>query len=140
MPQMLIDEAALGEYRFDSFVLPIRYWTEMVECVDALGYDVTAVGMPPRVLVAPAVRTIRVHDMTIDSLNYAGDSTHMGEEWSAPTIGFAMVRSNVVIVTEEYRINKYLLRHEALHHIMWRIERQLNHDPLVFLPCGDHYE
>lgn len=140
MPLMMLDEAQLGASRFVSVPFPRAYWDEMLECAEEAGYDVTKAGEPPRVLVVPAVRTIRVHDITLDSLLYREDSTFAGERWSPPTVGYSLVRTNAILLTEEYRFNKYLLRHEALHFIAWRAAEILGHPDDLFWPCDKAYD
>jgi hypothetical protein len=48
---------------------------------------------------------MRVRDMTLDSLNYASDSTFAGTHFSAPTVAYSLVRSNALLVVERYRAN-----------------------------------
>ena len=43
--------------------------------------------------------------MTLDSLDYASDSTFAGTHFSAPTVAYSLVRSNAVLVVERYREN-----------------------------------
>ena len=140
MPQMSIDELALAPERYASTPLPAQVWADMKACAAKHGVDVRKAGAPPQVLVVPVARTIRVHDLTVDSLMYATDENFVGEKWSAPTVGYSLVRSGYVLVTDEYRENVYLFRHEALHFILWRAEKVLSHPESLFGPCDKAYE
>jgi hypothetical protein len=140
MPMMYVDEASLPLERFEMFPLPLQYWREMLACAKTQGYDVSRAGLPPMVLVIPAVRTIRVHDMAFDSLLYANDSTFMGEHWAAPTVGYALTRLGVILTTEAYKHNKYTLRHEALHFILIRGNQSWGHPNKAYVPCDKLYE
>jgi len=90
-------------------------------------------------LVVPVARTMRVRDMTLDSLNYASDSTFAGTHFSAPTVAYSLVRSNALLVVERYRANVPVLRHEALHFIIWRSLRLYGHPEEFFMPCDKAY-
>ena len=138
MPQMLIDEASLQEYRFTTFTLPPQIWSEMKACAAKQGYDVSKAGEAPPVMVVPAARTIRVHDMTVDSLVYAEDSTFSGEIWTT-TVAYSLVRSKVIVIVQGYRQNVYVLRHEALHFIIYRAEGAVGHPARAFNPCDRDY-
>jgi hypothetical protein len=140
MPMMIVDEAALGAGRFERLTLPPKYWTQMKACVAGLGLPTNKAGAPPEILVVPVARTFRMHDMTVDSLMAADDSTFYGEHWSAPTIGYALMRSGVIVITAEYQKNPYVLRHEALHFILWRQFGVLGHPIEFFGPCDELYE
>ena len=141
MPMMLVDEAALGSQRFTHLAYPMHLWEQEKTCLTRLGVKPRNIGAPPVILVIPAARTIRVHDMTVDSMAYAEDSTFMGEVWPKPTVAYALVRSNFILVTEEYQKNPYVLRHEALHFMLWRLKlAPLGHPKEFFEPCDVHYD
>lgn len=139
MPQMSIDEASLQANRFSTFELPAKIWSDMKVCAAKQGYDVSKAGMAPPVMVVPVARTIKVHDMTVDSVAYAEDSTFTGEIWTT-TVAYSLVRSGVIVITQSYRQNVYTLRHEALHFIIWRAERAIGHPRRAFIPCDQDYE
>lgn len=145
MPMMLVDEAALAPERFEHHAYPFAQWIEEKGCLANLTglspAEMEKVGQPPELLVIPAVRTIRVHSLTVDSLLYADDSTHSGETWEPPTVAVALIHSNFIVITEEYRLNPYVLRHEALHFMLWRLGlAPLGHPREFFEPCDAHYD
>lgn len=140
MPMMWIDEAALALDRFERIPFPAARWAEEKACLARLGARVDKVGAPPDIVVIPAVRTFRVHDMTIDSIIRADDSTWTGEFWDHPTIGYSLVRTGVILMAATYRANPYVLRHEALHFMLWRQYRKLAHPKEFFEPCDAHYD
>lgn len=141
MPQFLLDEAALAHDRFERIELPAVFWEEMRACLaTTTNLPTPNAGERPTILVIPVARTFRVHDMTIDSLNYADDSTYKGENWSSPTVGYALVRTNVILLASRFRANKYVLRHEALHFLLWREKQILGHPKEYFGPCDEYYE
>ncbi len=140
MPQMLLDEGALSAERYERIPLPPEIWAEMKRCAAKEGFRVRKDLAPPEVLVVPVARTIRVHDLTLDSLLYVEDTSFAGEQWSPPTVGYALVQSNIILVTAPYRDNKYLLRHEALHFIAWHARKILGHPARIYEPCDRSYE
>jgi hypothetical protein len=141
MPMMLIDEAALSPARFKQLPYPQFYWEQEKACLSSLlGKDVPDVGAPPTIIVIPAVRTIRVHQMVLDSMAYASDSTFKGEIWDPPTIAEAVINSNFIVVTEPFQANPYVLRHEALHFLLWRLKlAPLGHPKEYFEPCDVNF-
>ena len=142
MPMMLIDEAVLPAQRFVQLSFPRKYWEQEKACLaNLLGKPVGDVGVPPTILVAPAVRTIRVRQMALDSMMYAADSTFAGEHWDPPTIGEALIHSNIIFVTETFQANPYVLRHEALHFLLWRLKlAPLGHPVEFFGPCDAYFD
>ena len=140
MPQMLIDESSLVPERFQRVPFPAKLWAQEKACLAGLGKNTNRVGAPPDILVIPSVRTIRVRDMTVDSMLYAEDSTFAGEHWSSPTIGYSLVRSNVILMIAPVADNPYVLRHEALHFMLWRQGLvPLGHPKEYFLPCDAEF-
>ena len=141
LPMMLIDENRLAGGLFVTMPFPDKPWEEAKACVEALskGFVPAPVGEAPRMLVVPVARTIRVRDMTLDSLDYASDSTFGGAHFSAPTVAYSLVRSNAVVVVERYRENVPVLRHEALHFILWRTLQLYGHPEEFFMPCDKAY-
>ena len=141
LPMMLIDENTLAGGLYVVMPFPARPWEEAKGCVKALSGSraVAAVGEPPQMLVVPVARTIRVRDMTLDSLDYASDSTVSGTRFSAPTVAYSLVRSNALLVVERYRENLPVLRHEALHFILWRSLKLYGHPEKFFMPCDKAY-
>lgn len=143
MPMMLIDESAMTPERFERHAFPLKLWGQEMRCLhDSLGIkDVSGVGLPPTIVVIPAVRTIRVRQLTVDSMLYAEDSTYAGQHWDSPTVATAIIRSNFIVVTEPYRANPYVLRHEALHFMLWRLKLvPLGHPRKYFGPCDVRFE
>lgn len=138
-PMMMIDEGNLRLERLERIPLPRTYWNQMQGCLAKLGLGKNP-GEPPAVYLVPVAQTFRVHDMTIDSLLYAEDSTFKGITVSPPTIGYSLIHTNVIILAERYRANKYVLRHEALHFLLWRNGVTLGHPPEYFGPCDRDYE
>jgi hypothetical protein len=141
LPMMLIDENTLAGGLFVTTPFPVKPWEEAKACVEALSKRVALapIGEPPPILVVPVARTIRVRDMTLDSLDYASDSTFGGTHFSAPTVAYSLVRSNALLVVERYRENVPVLRHEALHFILWRSLRLYGHPEKFFMPCDKAY-
>ena len=141
LPMMLIDENRLAGGPFVTMPFPDKPWEEAKACVEALskGFVPAPVGDAPRMLVVPVARTIRVRDMTLDSLDYASDSTFTGTHFSAPTVAYSLVRSNALVVVERYRENVPVLRHEALHFILWRTLQLYGHPEEFFMPCDKAY-
>jgi hypothetical protein len=141
LPMMLIDENTLAGGLFVAMPFPAKPWEEAKACVEALskGFALAPIGEPPPILVVPVARTIRVRDMTLDSLDYASDSTFGGTHFSAPTVAYSLVRSNALLVVERYRENVPVLRHEALHFILWRSLRLYGHPEKFFMPCDKAY-
>lgn len=140
MPQMLIDEGSLFTGVFRVLPYPAKYWEQEKACVAAtLGRRIADVGAPPSILVIPAVRTIRVRQFVLDSMLYAEGK--IGEYWDAPTIAVAMIHSNYIIITAPFQANPYVLRHEALHFILWRLRlAPLGHPKEFFGPCDVNFE
>ena len=138
---LLIDERALDPERYARVPFPKMYWEEMRACLFKQGVVTDKVGTPPDILVIPNVRTFRVHDQTTDSLMYAADSTFVGEVWSGPTVGYSLVKTGVILAAYRFQKNKYLLRHEALHFLLWRQKRTPGgHPKEYFGPCDANYE
>ena len=139
LPMMVIDENTLAGGLFVRMPFPEKPWEEAKACIEGLSMLTTPIGEPPSMLVVPVARTMRVRDMTLDSLNYASDSTFAGTHFSAPTVAYSLVRSNALLVVERYRANVPLLRHEALHFIIWRALRLYGHPEEFFMPCDKAY-
>lgn len=142
MPMLFIDEAALQPERYQRIPFPKVYWDEMRTCLFKQGIATTDVGEPPDILVVPPlIKTFRVHDLTTDSVFYAVDSTFTGEVWSPPTVGYSLVKSNLILAAWRFHKNKYMMRHEALHFLLWRQKRiPGGHPPKYFGPCDADYE
>lgn len=141
MPMGMIDEANLSPELYARHQFPPEFWAQEKACLVALGKRVDKVGTPPDILVIPAVRTIRVHDITVDSLLYAEDSTYAGENWEAPTVAVSLVHTNFIVITAQYQANPYVLRHEALHFMLWRQRlAPMGHPRAYFGPCDIDYE
>jgi hypothetical protein len=141
LPMMLIDENTLAGGLFVTMPFPDKPWEEAKACVEALSkrLALAPIGEAPPILVVPVARTIRVRDMTLDSLDYASDSTFTGTHFSAPTVAYSLVRSNALLVVERYRENVPVLRHEALHFIIWRSLKLYGHPEKFFMPCDKAY-
>jgi hypothetical protein len=141
LPMMLIDENTLAGGLFVTMPFPIKPWEEAKACVEALskGFALAPIGEAPPMLVVPVARTIRVRDMTLDSLDYASDSTFAGTHFSAPTVAYSLVRANALLVVERYRENVPVLRHEALHFIIWRSLKLYGHPEKHYMPCDKAY-
>jgi hypothetical protein len=139
LPMMVIDENTLAGALFVRMPFPEKPWEEAKACVEGLTTLPTPIGEAPSMLVVPVARTMRVRDMTLDSLNYASDSTFAGAHFSAPTVAYSLVRSNALLVVERYRANVPVLRHEALHFIIWRSLRLYGHPEEFFMPCDKAY-
>jgi hypothetical protein len=139
LPMMVIDENTLAGGLFVRMPFPEKPWEEAKACVEGLSMLLAPIGEAPSMLVVPVARTMRVRDMTLDSLNYASDSTFAGTHFSAPTVAYSLVRSNALLVVERYRANVPVLRHEALHFIIWRSLRLYGHPEEFFMPCDKAY-
>ena len=141
LPMMLIDENTLAGGLFVTMPFPVKPWREAKACVEGLfkGRALAPIGEAPPILVVPAARTIRVRDMTLDSLDAASDSTFGGTHFSTPTVAYSLVRSNALLVVERYRENVPVLRHEALHFILWRSLKLYGHPEKFFMPCDKAY-
>ena len=139
LPMMVIDENTLAGGLFVRMPFPEEPWAEAKACVERLSPRHAPIGEAPSMLVVPVARTIRVRDMTLDSLNAASDSTFAGTHFSAPTVAYSLVRSNALLVVERYQANVPLLRHEALHFILWRSLRLYGHPDKFFMPCDKAY-
>lgn len=139
LPMMVIDENTLAGGLFVRMPFPEKPWEEAKACVEGLSMVRTPIGKAPSMLVVPVARTMRVRDMTLDSLNAASDSTFAGTHFSAPTVAYSLVRSNALLVVERYRANVPLLRHEALHFILWRALKLYGHPEEFFMPCDKAY-
>jgi hypothetical protein len=139
LPMMVIDENTLAGGLFVRMPFPEKPWEEAKACVARLSTLPIPLGEAPTMLVVPVARTMRVRDMTLDSLNYAADSTFAGTHFSAPTVAYSLVRSNALLVVERYRANVPLLRHEALHFILWRSLKLYGHPEKFFMPCDKAY-
>jgi hypothetical protein len=141
LPMMLIDENTLAGGLFVMTPFPVKPWEQAKACVEARskGFALAPIGEAPAMLVVPVARTIRVRDMTLDSLDSVSDSTFGGTHFSAPTVAYSLVRSNAVLVVERYRENVPVLRHEALHFILWRALKLYGHPEKFFMPCDKAY-
>ena len=119
---------------------PKKPWEEAKACVERLSMPPSHLsGKPPSMLVVPVARTIRVRDMTLDSLNHASDSTFSGTRFSAPTVAYSLVRSNALLGGGAVSGNVPVLRHEALHFILWRSLKLYGHPEKFFMPCDKAY-
>ena len=141
LPMMLIDEHTLAGGLFVTMPFPVKPWQEAKACVEARfgGFALGPIGEAPPMLVVPVARTMRVRDITLDSLSRASDSTFAGTHFSAPTVAYSLVRSNALLVVERYRENVAVLRHEALHFIIWRSLKLHGHPEEFFMPCDKAY-
>jgi len=133
-PMMLIDEEQLGPMTTDTF--PQLPWLEATRCLSSIGWEIPSDLRRPGLVVVPFARTFRVHDVTRDSLLAAvGDTSVELGRFTAPTIGYALLHSNVVLVTEKGSRLTSTLRHEALHFILWRLGSIYGHPTEFFDPC-----
>lgn len=139
-PMMVLEERTLQPRLFEHIPFPATPWAQAMSCLSAHGVDTAGAGPAPELLVVPVARTIRVADMTRDSLEYARDSTRMGSAFAAPTIAYSLVRTGVVLVVERYSANVPLLRHEALHFILWRARKLYGHPGEFYWPCDRAYQ
>lgn len=143
-PMMLIDERELEAQLYQTLPFPAKAWNEAVRCVatvaEARGLKLKLpIGDPPPMLIVPVARTIRVVDMTLDSLLYAEDSVRVESHYLSPTIAYALVHTNAVLVVERYQANIPVLRHEAIHFIIWRSLQMYGHPDEFFYPCDKAY-
>lgn len=139
-PMTLIDEENLD--RAWEVPYPVGPWNEAMHCLARMGIPVKRAGTPPPLVIIPYVNTFRVRDLTIDSIITAQDSTAVTGRLSAPTVGYTLYRSDVVLVAERFRTNRITLRHEAIHMILWRSARIWGHLPNTikyFLTCDENF-
>ncbi len=142
-PMLYVDEGTATTAFTETMPFLPRAWDEALTCLadqGVVGYIGNAELAPPEMRIVPsAARTIRVRDELLDSLNYAEDSTFVGSRFSAPTIAYALIRSKAVLVADRYKANVPLLRHEAIHFIVWESTREYGHPPKYFDPCDRYH-
>lgn len=131
-PLVEVSEYRLDTTAFERDVFPERPWREARACLLGLGVPVSVLELkPPPVLVVKA-HIIRVRDMTLDSLS--------GRELGgSPTVAYALVRTHALVVVERYRENVPVLRHEALHFLLWHALKRYGHPDEVFGPCDREF-
>ena len=134
-PMMLLDERALPEGLLITAEFPRDVWLAARDCLRAQGVRVVTTE-PPKLLIVPIVRTFRIRDMTLDSLEYLNKPGVGGANFSAPTTAYSLVRSDRIVVVERYRENPFVLRHEALHFMLWRSLKIIYHDEKYFPACN----
>lgn len=133
-PMAYIDEATLPLYPLAPY--PLWAWQDARACLVEHGYiPRSAKVQMPELRVVPWANTFRVHDLTIDSLARSMDTTSMGSGFGAPTIGYSLLHSDVVIITSAYATNLRVLRHEAIHFWLWRTKKLLGHPDPQFQVC-----
>jgi hypothetical protein len=140
-PMTMIDEGVFR--RGWDLSYPKLPWNQAMTCLAHMGVPMSKMGSAPSITVVPYVQTFRVRDLTLDSLLMENDTTAMPGAFSAPAIGYTLLRSNVVLVTEPYRENTIMLRHEAIHVILWRVLRLYGHVPQTvpyFMKCDTYYK
>jgi hypothetical protein len=136
-PVAMIDEDSLQP--MTQIEYPARAWLEAEFCLEQQGVPVDfQAPQPPLFVVDSLAAAIRVHDITLDSLD--GPSG-----FSYPTDAYTLAHSGRVIVVKRYAHNIPLLRHEAIHWILWHAKwsRQgetYGHPPEYFIPCDRYYE
>jgi len=140
-PMLYIDEGTFDLNTLPEVDYPALAWNQAKACYEQESGEVVDLAGPPTLRVVPAaVRTFRVRDLTVDSLNYADDTTYAGEHFAPPTIGYTLVRSGGILIAERYKNNLPVLRHEALHWIIWHQRKILGHPPEFFVPCDQYYD
>lgn len=139
-PMMYIDEAVLSLATFPEIDFPQDVFDETRACLVQQGLSLRDVPAP-RMLFVPAAHTIRVADLTLDSLIALKDSTAILGRFQNPTIAYTLERSGVILVTERAAHNRGVLRHEAIHWLLWygvpeaQRGQLYGHPPQYFYPC-----
>jgi len=134
----MIDEAALPA--MDSIEYSPRPWLEALQCLAENGVPVdSSAGPPPLYVVDSTMKRIQVRDLTLDSLD------HRERGFSDPTEAYTLQHTHRVIVVARYAHNIPLLRHEAIHWILWhakwdRQDETFGHPPEWFGPCDRYYD
>jgi hypothetical protein len=135
-PMLFVDEENLGGSRLTLSPFPEDAWREAASCLVEQGVTLPTPLHMPWLAVVPMARTIRVRDLTKDSLLVAEhDTSGVLGRFQAPTIAYALLHSNIVLVTESGSRHHSTLRHEALHFILWRARSIYGHPMEFFTPC-----
>lgn len=117
-----------------------RAWLEAKQCLakNAVPFD-PEMAPPPLFVVDSSARRLAVRDFTLDSLDKKANG------FSQVTEAYTMQHSHRVVVVARYAHNIPLLRHEAIHWILWhaswdRQDETFGHPPEWFGPCDRYYD
>lgn len=136
-PLLAIDEGTMNPAAFKVQVFPLKPWNEAQACLALQGVPIDTMPLPALLVVPPIVNSIRLTDVTGDSLN------HGSQGFSAPTVGYTFVHSNAIVIVARYEAHDTLLRHEAIHKILWDTLRLFGHTVEInekyFRPCDREY-
>jgi hypothetical protein len=130
-PMLYVDEAELAPATFTTLTYPAAPWNDARACLVTMGYKVPQVRTPDLVVIPKGIATFRTGDMLRDSL--FPDATH----WTSPTIGYALIKTHRVLIADRYKDSFKVLRHEALHILLWAADRTYGHPEKVFIMCDD---
>lgn len=147
-PMVLIDEEGLMPSDFPLVTFPDSAWQATKACAAAQGID-TAGAEKPTLRIVASAHSIRVHDLTIDSLvtATAPETTAVKfiGKFTAPTIAYTLLRRNLVLVVPSVASNVQTLMHESMHALLWNARKEPRvaemwatgdwHPAFAFEPC-----
>jgi hypothetical protein len=148
-PIMEIDEEILHPSDFPMVTFPNAVWEEARACfIEQLKHQPDASRLiadalraqKPDLRIVPGAHTIRLRDMTLDSLLAIRDTEYLSR-FQNPTPAYALVRENLVLVVSQWSGFTGVLRHEALHSLLWQTGdarfkyANFGHPAWVFQPC-----
>ncbi len=146
-PMMYIDESVVGLATFESQAFPQEPFEEALACLEAAGAPIVLHRpRPPQLWIVPTAHTLRVVDMTLDSLVALRDTTALLGRFQNPVQAYTLVRSGVVLATTRAASNRGILRHEAIHWLLWYavpVEKRADlywHPPQYFRRCDWEYQ
>lgn len=138
-PTVMIDEYAPLPSMTEIEYSP-RPWLEAKQCLAENGVPFDPnMDPPPLFVVDSTALRLAVRDFTLDSLD------HKDNGFSQVTEAYTMQHSHRVVVVARYAHNIPLLRHEAIHWILWhaswnRQNETFGHPPEWFVPCDQYYD
>lgn len=108
--------------------IPVDWWLDVVRC--GAQHGLTPIPSPiPDLTIVPTDK-FQVYDALLVAL----DSTWHGRPAGA-VIAWSLVRYNRIVITARYAKSENVVKHELLHHVVWRAAQQVGH-PEVFARCG----
>lgn len=140
-PMVMIDGYRINLQEYPTITFPEEPWQEAKACLVAQGVAVPPDAAKPALRVVPLAHTIQISDPTLDSLIGLTDTTRVLGRFQGPTPAYTLVRENTVLVVSGWTGNRGLLRHEALHSLLWQSgspedrRASYGHPARYFQPC-----
>ena len=122
-PMVYVDEASMDTTEFPKVAFDEHDWQTAKACVAAHGIDTTG-AEKPSLRVVPLAHSIRVTDLTVDSivqLNGTPDSVRgrYQNKFMAPVVAYTFMHRNLVLAVRRAAADSFVRQHEALHALLW---------------------